>query len=150
MAYTRGYFEIGIYHVKSEVNIGTLWRSAFQLGASGVFTVGKRYGKQASDTWYSTRHMPLRHYTTIGDLFDYRPSGARLVAVEMEGLPLSDFCHPEQAIYILGAEDHGLPDDIINHCEHHVSLESIRLPSFNVATAGAIVMYHRIFGKWRE
>ena len=37
------YFEIGIFHTKTEQNVGTLWRSAFQLGAAGVFTIGKRY-----------------------------------------------------------------------------------------------------------
>ena len=34
-----GYFEIGIYNGKTEVNMGTLWRSAYQLGASGIFIV---------------------------------------------------------------------------------------------------------------
>jgi hypothetical protein len=27
------YFEIGIYHSKKANNVGTLWRSALQLGA---------------------------------------------------------------------------------------------------------------------
>ena len=34
------YFEIGVYHPKKEVNIGTLWRTAYQLGASVIFTIG--------------------------------------------------------------------------------------------------------------
>ncbi len=36
------YFEIGIFHPKTKENIGTLWRSAYQLGAAGIFTIGKR------------------------------------------------------------------------------------------------------------
>ena len=28
--------------LKSEQNLGTLWRSAYQLGASGLFVVGER------------------------------------------------------------------------------------------------------------
>ena len=39
----RGYFEIGIYRTKCDANVGTLWRSSFQLGASGIFTIGKRF-----------------------------------------------------------------------------------------------------------
>lgn len=46
-----GYFEIGIFHSKTEQNIGTLWRSAYQLGASGIFTIGKRYKEMSSDTY---------------------------------------------------------------------------------------------------
>lgn len=34
------YFAIGIYHPKTEMNMGTLWRSAYQLGASYIFTIG--------------------------------------------------------------------------------------------------------------
>ena len=47
----KGYFEIGIYQPKYEENIGTLMRSAYQLGAAGVFTVGKRYRKQVGDVF---------------------------------------------------------------------------------------------------
>jgi hypothetical protein len=32
----RGYFEIGIYRTKCAANVGTLWRSAFQLVCSGI------------------------------------------------------------------------------------------------------------------
>jgi len=148
MTYKRGYFEIGIYHIKSEVNIGTLWRSAYQLGASGIFTIGKRYNSQSSDTYNSTIHIPLRHYLHFNDLLANRPIGARLVGVEMGGLPLSDFSHPQQAIYLLGAEDHGLPNSIMEKCDMLVSLEAIRTLSYNVAVAGSLIMYHRTYGKW--
>lgn len=40
----RGFFEIGVYHPKTAENIGTLLRSAYQCGASGVFTIGTRWG----------------------------------------------------------------------------------------------------------
>lgn len=148
MCYRRGFYEIGIYHIKSEVNIGTLWRSAYQLGASGIFTIGKRYSRQSSDTTNATAHLPLRHYITFDELMNNRPNGARLVGVEFGGKPLSEYTHPEQAIYILGAEDHGLPDNIINQCNDLITIESIRQPSFNVSVAGSIIMYHRTFGKW--
>lgn len=35
MISNRGYFEIGVYHPKTPMNVGTLWRSAYQLGAAG-------------------------------------------------------------------------------------------------------------------
>ena len=141
-----GYFEIGIYHTKTQENIGTLWRTAWQLGASGVFTIGKRYKQQSSDTPKVTRHIPLRHFLTLDDFKYQRPIGAVLIGIEMGGIPLSDFYHPKQAIYLLGAEDHGLPQEIQDYCNCIVSLESINHASYNVAVAGSIVLYDRMFG----
>ena len=58
----RGYFAIGIYESKTETNIGTLWRSAYNFGADFIFTIGKRYKKEPSDTTKSERHIPLYGY----------------------------------------------------------------------------------------
>ena len=142
----RGFFEIGIFRPKTDVNVGTLWRSAYQLGASGIFTIGKRYEKQASDTCVTNRHIPLRHYENFEDFNSHRPSLATLIGIEMNGYTLSYFSHPEQAIYLIGAEYDGLPQEILEKCQHTVSLESVRQLSYNVAVAGSIVMYHRVFG----
>jgi len=139
----RGYFEIGIYHTKKEVNVGTLWRSAFQLGASGIYTIGRRYKKQSSDTGNSFKHIPLRHFDEFDNFYHQIPLGARLIGVEMGGHNLSNYCHPEQAIYLLGAEDYGLPENIADKCHQVVSIEAVRLQCFNVAVAGSIVMYDR-------
>lgn len=139
----KGFFEIGIYHTKTVSNIGTLWRSASQLGAAGIFTIGQRYPHQASDTLKTYRHVPMREFLSFDDFIKVRPKGAILVGIEMGGFPLSTFNHPKQAIYLLGAEDSGLPDSIIPQCNTIVSIESIRTASFNVAVAGSLVMYHR-------
>lgn len=139
-----GYFEIGIYHTKTEVNVGTLWRSAYQLGASGIFTIGKRYKSQSSDTMKSWRHIPLRNYADFDDFNCHRPMDAILVGVEFGGHHLSNYVHPKNCIYLLGAEDNGLPQNIIDRCNHLISIESIEQPSYNVAVAGSIVMYHRM------
>lgn len=142
MGSTRGFFEIGVWHGKTSTNIGTLWRSAHQLGASGIFTVGRRYRKQPSDTIKAWRSIPLRNYLTVDDM--ELPFDAMLVGVEMGGEPLSTFRHPKRCIYLLGAEDHGLAPDIVKRCHRMVSIESVRSQSFNVAVAGSLVMYDRL------
>lgn len=139
----RGYYEIGIYHGKRTENIGTLWRSAYQLGAAGIFTIGARHHQQASDTLKAWRHIPLRVYDTFDQFLSGRPYTARLIGVEMGGAPLATFQHPPRAIYLLGAEDHGLPDAIIMKCQAVVCIEAVRTASYNVAVAGSVVMYHR-------
>lgn len=144
MNYPRGFFEIGVWHPKTEVNVGTLWRSAWQMGAAGIFTVGQRYRSQASDTAKAWRHLPLRTYQDVDALWDALPHDAPVVALEMGGTPLRRFAHPERAIYLLGAEDHGLPRSVIDRCHRHISVEAVRWPSFNVAVAGSIVMWDRV------
>ena len=140
----RGYFEIGIYNPKSECNVGTLWRSAYQLGASGIFTIGRRYKRQSSDTPNASLHIPLRNYFSFEDFLANRPSGSILVGIEMGGMSLSSSYHPQQAVYLLGAEDHGLPSKVLDKCNQIISIESVRTESFNVAVAGSLVMYHRL------
>ena len=140
----RGYFEIGIYNGKHEVNIGTLWRSAYQMGATGIFTIGKRYKQQCSDTCKTFRHIPLRNYLTLDEMFLQIPLGAQLIGIEMGGENLTEFAHPQRAIYLLGAEDSGLPDEALGKCHHVIEIPSIRTQSFNVAVAGSIVMYDRL------
>jgi len=141
----RGFYEIGIYHTKTGYNVGTLWRSALQLGASGVFTIGRRYKQQASDTYKTTRHLPLRHYVDMESFRQHRPHDALLVGVEIDGVPLSQFKHPKCAVYLLGAEDHGLPMAVKDYCDTIVSIEAVGIASYNVAVAGSIMMYHRMF-----
>lgn len=143
---SRGYFYVGIYHTKTIENVGTLWRSAAQLGASAMFTVGQRYRKQASDTMKSYLHTPLLHFATFDDLKAHLPYGAMIVGVEMGGTPIGDFVHPGRAVYLLGAEDYGLPPDIVAQCHRVVSLQAVAQPSYNVAVAGSIVLYDRVYG----
>ena len=139
------YFEIGIYNPRNSANVGTLWRSAFQLGAAGIFTIGRPYRRQTSDTAVAQAHIPLRHYATIEEFLQSRPVGALLVGIELGGMPLAAFHHPERAVYLLGAEDFGLPPRLLEACNYVVEIESIRSQSYNLAVSGSIVMYHRVF-----
>ncbi len=138
----RGYFGTGIYHIKSEVNIGTLWRSAYSFGASFIFTIGRRYKQQSSDTTKTWRHLPLYHYETIDEL--HLPFECKLIGIEQGGEGLKEYKHPERCVYLLGAEDYGLPDIIMNSCHDVIEIPTINEFCLNVATAGSIVMYDRL------
>ena len=140
----KGYCGIGVLNSKTEVNIGTLWRSAFIMGASFIFTIGKRYKKQASDTPKSWKHIPLYNYDTFDEFYKKMPYNCRLVGVEPDerSIPIKNYTHPERCIYLLGAEDHGLTNEALDKCH-----ELIILPGdicLNVSVAGSIVLYDRI------
>jgi tRNA G18 (ribose-2'-O)-methylase SpoU len=140
----RGYFGIGIHMNKYEDNIGMLFRTGHALGASFIFTIGARYHKPATDTPKSWKSIPLYNYVDFAEFKHTIPLNAEIVAIEMDddSITLKEFIHPKQAIYLLGAEDFGLSDDILELCDHVVRLETKY--SLNVAVCGSIVLYDRL------
>ena len=141
----RGYFGIGVVHAKSAVNIGTLMRSAYSFSANFVFTVGKRYSKQCSDTMQAWRHMPVFNFSDINDLVAHLPYDCPLIGIELEkgAIDLAAFSHPVRACYLLGAEDHGLSQSEIALCNSIVVINGANR-CLNVSVAGSIVMWDRI------
>ena len=143
-----GYFEIGIYRPKHWENVGTLWRSAWQLGAAGIFTIGGGKAKhQITDVLRVDKRIPLRCYDDFEAFLAARPQGTQLVGVEMGGAPLKTFVHPVRAVYLLGSEVDGLPREVLTKCQHVVEIESVNYASFNVSVSGSLVMYHRLINK---
>ena len=144
MSVTRGYFGIGSILPKTEANIGTLMRSAACFGAAYVFTVRRRYKKQASDTTKAWKRVPLFHYADIDQFFEAVPYDCVPVAVEIApgSLKLPIVSHPERAVYLLGPEDGGIPVAVLKRCP--LIIEIPTSACLNVAVAGSIVMYDRI------
>ena len=144
---SRGYSGLAIYHPKHGVNVGSLFRTAYILGINFVNIIGKNQSrdlKQSSDTTKSIRHIPFTRYITFEDFYRFMPYGCQLVGVELDkkAVPVSDFQHPERAIYLLGAEDYGIPPRVLSRC-HSV----VQLPGkycLNVAVAGSIILFDRI------
>lgn len=134
-----------ILHPKTCENVGTLWRSAYQLGASVLYTIGGRYKSSSIDTLNVPARIPLIEvddWTSFAE--SSAPKSAVWVVIEMGGTPLAEFEHPRNAIYLLGSEDHGVPKSVVRGCREVVSLESELYGSYNVAVAGSIVMYDRL------
>lgn len=142
MITTRGYFGIGIYQTKTAENVGTLWRSAQNFGANFIFTIGRRYVKEHTDTTKATRHVPLYHYTNFEDFKAHLPKEARMVFIEQtkDSKNIRDYIHPERAFYILGAEDNGIPESIM---KGHQKIFIDTPMCLNVAVVGSIVLYDR-------
>jgi tRNA G18 (ribose-2'-O)-methylase SpoU len=140
---SRGYYGVGIERGKNTLNIGTLWRSSFIFGAAFIFTIGKRYPQQASDTVKAWRHVPMMEFSDADDFLVHRPFDCSLVVVELDAKskPLGAFDHPERAVYVLGAEDHGVSAKIRDKAQHIVQLPGDFC--LNVAVAGSIVQYDR-------
>jgi len=84
------------------------------------------------------------HFGTFDEMMDGLPYSCRIVGVELDdrARPLATYTHPERAVYLLGAEDHGLSEEIRRRCHDIVVVEGASR-CLNVASAGSIVMWHR-------
>ncbi|NMP30457.1 RNA methyltransferase [Thalassotalea sp. M1531] len=143
----NGFFGIGILNNVDEINIGTLWRSAYILGASFIFTVDKKYKKQTTDVTNAWQKIPLYHYDSIDDLIKNLPYDTPLIGVELseQASELSKYKHPHRCVYLLGNEQSGLPQQVLAKCHQLVKLPGDY--SLNVSVAGSIVMYDRVSKK---
>lgn len=140
----KGYFGIGCYNMKTSHNYGSLFRTAQVLGADFLFLIGCRFKHQSSDTMKSWRHVPVFVYEDFEDFNIHRPHDCRLIGIELcnRSIPIKTFVHPKQACYLLGSEDNGLPNVVLDKCPTIIQLPGER--SLNVAVAGSIVLFDRI------
>jgi len=152
----RGYCAIGLWQPSKPENIGSLLRNAAAFDADFVFTVGGiEYHGAPTDTGRSDRHLPLMQFPDWDALRRAWPRHAKLVCLEdyqtatLMGLNpvwLPDFSHPEQALYLLGSEKYGLPEELLREADHVVSIRT-RF-ALNVAATAAVLLYDRT-GKYR-
>lgn len=138
------YFGIGIYKPKTEENVGSLWRTAFVLGASYIFVIDAKYKKKSSDVLKVWARIPLFQYTTVDAFLDTVPYSCKIVGIEMDknATPIQEYVHPDRAIYLLGSEDTGLTRELRHKCHDLVVLPGST--SLNVAAAGSIALYDRV------
>lgn len=139
-----GYYAVGIFRGKTHHNLGTLWRTAYVLGAHYIFTVENKYKKQPSDVVKAWSRIPLFHYDAFEDLLENIPYDCRLIGIELDEHAewLHTFEHPKRAIYLLGSEDVGLPDYVKQKCHFLIKLPGNS--SLNVGVTGGIVMHDRV------
>jgi len=139
----EGYSGIGFYGNKNQINIGLLLRSAAIFGNDFIFTIGEPYRYQKADVTRSHLNIPTLSFESFNHLRQSLHHNCEIIAVEMSNKAqyLHEFQHPERAMYLLGAEDSGIPEHILKECN-----DIVKLPgeiSLNVGIAGSLVLYDR-------
>lgn len=120
--------------------------------ANFTYTIGQRYKATAADTCKSWRHVPHFYFDSIDNFLMAKPRESHLVAVEMteKSLSLKNFIHPERAIYLLGAEDYGIPQEILRKANMVLKVPTLTFESLNVGICGGIVMYDRFIKRQQD
>jgi hypothetical protein len=139
---TRAYFALGVLGGRLPSNIAGLWRTAFDFGASFVFSVDAALPKTASEEITARKYGPVFGYQSVEDFLTHRPGDCQLVLVardaQPEARPWSRFTHPDRAIYLLVNED--VPETLRQAASHELSLPGALS---NLTVAGSIILSHR-------
>ena len=129
---------LALWRVADPGNVGTLVRAADALGPSFV----------ALSPGCADPTGPKALRASMGAIFRVslaRFDGAprpRIALVPREGRPLWDVELGERATFVVGAERHGLPPDVLADCDEAATIPlAAGADSLNVAVAGAIALY---------
>ena len=126
-------------------NIGSLVRSAYALGVSGVVITGIKHLPLEAVMRVSTGalyDMPLAIENNIYDVLNvFKTSGFTLYGADMGGADIKDEKILQKRVLILGSEGKGLPKRVSAKLDKVISIKMQReFDSLNVAVAGAILM----------
>ena len=134
-------------HLMTPDNIGALIRFADNIGASEVCFLGKedehRLGKVRRAA-ASSRDNIRWYFTEESNLHKIVPEGKIIVAIETadNATCIYETQLPEDVVFIVGSESHGLGEDLLSQCDMVVY---IPVPgptrSLNVSHAAAVALF---------
>ncbi|WP_298940008.1 RNA methyltransferase [uncultured Psychromonas sp.] len=135
---------IALTNPKSSSNVGGAMRAAGCYDAQKVVYSGDRFNRAvrlAADTQKVHEIVPLVHYD---DLLTALEPGMKLVCVDLiEGaIPLPNFEHPENAMYLFGPEDGTIKQQVINKADAVVYIPTIGC--MNLAASVNVVLYDKL------
>ena len=138
------YVSIGLINPKSPTNVGAVMRAAGCYEANSIFYTGKRYANAAkfnTDTNNIKDKIPL---ISVDNVEAMLTNNVSIVCVDLvEGaIPLPQFEHPSNALYIFGPEDGTIPQNIIDSASSVVYIPTVGC--MNLAATVNVLLYDRL------
>ena len=140
---------IALCNPKYAHNVGAIVRAASCFGAKQVWFSGHRVtldpkkGERLprEERMKGYKDVELRQFDYFFDQFD-----KDVVPVAVELRPgselLSDFVHPEKALYVFGPEDGSIPSVMLRHCHRFVVIPTRHC--VNLSAAVYMMLYDRM------
>ena len=134
---------IGLIDPKSPSNVGAVMRAAGCYSADAVYYTGLRYDRAArfnTDTKQMTDKIPLEN---VEDFVSLKTHKRKLICVDLiEGaIPLPEFEHPEQAVYVFGPEDSSVNQALVDAADAVVYMPT--KGCMNLAASVNVLLYDR-------
>jgi TrmH family RNA methyltransferase len=130
---------LALWRVTDPGNVGTLLRAADAFGPAFVLLSPGCADPTGPKALRASAGSVFR--VPLGSFAD-REGVARVALVPEGGAPLAGLDLPEPAIFVLGAEREGLPEDVLGGADLVATIpQAGAAESLNVAVAGAIALY---------
>ncbi len=141
---TSSMVSIGLIDPKSPSNVGAVMRAAGCYLANEVRYTGVRFARAAkyhTDTQNRARQIPLLQ---VDDILTSLAETMSIVCVELvEGAALlTQFEHPQNALYVFGPEDGSIPQAVIDRADSVVYVPTDGC--MNLAATVNVVLYDRL------
>ena len=135
---------LGLTKPKSPTNVGAVMRAAGCYGVDAVFYTGERYDRAVklnTDTKAVSQSIPL---TGVTHLLENIPEQTKIVCVELVvgAIPLPEYQHPDNVIYIFGPEDGTISQEVIDRADAVVYVPTTGC--MNLAATVNVVLYDRL------
>ena len=130
-------------------NLGLILRSADIFGVSAVYykTNNNINNKQLQKLSRNSR-VPLYLTDNAEPLFELKNNGYEIIALEITdaSIPLSTVSFRHKTCLIIGNEQYGVPENILNIVDYacHIEMVGGHISSLNVSVATSIVLYEII------
>ncbi len=136
-------FGIGLDRISKEINYGGVMRSAYNFGASFIFTVGRRYKRTKADTPDTGKWIPILHFNTWEEYWKHcTPWQHFAIEIKNGSHDIRNFIHPKSAVYIFGPEDGSVCNAALNNCVRTLSIPTNQC--LNLSTCVGVVCYDRL------
>ncbi len=139
---------LGLVNPKSPDNVGAVLRAAANYGIDNVFYTGDRYPRaieRKARTVDMSRKVSKDVMITQKDsLLDVATENMRIVCVEfvVNAIPLPEYEHPENALYIFGPEDGSIDQAIIDKADDIIYVPTIGC--MNLSASVIVLLYDRL------
>jgi tRNA(Leu) C34 or U34 (ribose-2'-O)-methylase TrmL len=139
---------IGLSNPKSPDNVGSVMRAAGNFRVDAVFYTGQRYPRAVAlnpDIPKTGRRVgkgvPL---AGVSCLLDEAATEMRVVCVEFaeHATPLTEYQHPDNALYLFGPEDGTLSQAVIDRADDVVYVPTVGC--MNLAATVNVLLYDRL------
>ena len=139
---------IGLINPKTPENVNSVMRSAGNFRVDSVLYTGTRYPRavklhpgMANMSRKVSQNIPL---SGVSCLIDEAPADMKIVCVELaeNAIPLPEYQHPENALYIFGPEDGSITQDVIDRADDVVYIPTVAC--MNIAATVNVVLYDRL------
>ncbi len=137
------YTGIGICNPKNPTNMGSVLRACGCFGADEIYYTGTRYDKAQrfnTDTKNTLATLPMIHTES---LIASAVADTQIVCVELveNATTLPEFEHPDRALYIFGAEDSNLSQELVDQAHHVVFIPTVGC--LNLSASVHVLLYDR-------